>query len=534
MNHLSSFNAAPPGFVLSTEEQAFLWQQVLAHSINGLVGLIAVREGSAPDGPIINFQYQFANQTALKDTFPGSQSEKTAIIGRLLTDFFPSVRETKLWQTYLKVIETGEAHRIEQNYKIDDREVWVVQSAAPFGRDGLLLSYTETSDLHQTARRLARQTTLLNGVLNSSPNAIVVFEAVRNAQQAIINFKITLTNRQFDELVGQADMRFTGLLLTNIYPLKPQRMDRLRQMLNTDETIRIEEFVPALGRWFDVTLNHLNDGFVATVQDITTAKQMHQQLEVTVQELHRSNHNLEQFAYVASHDLQEPLRKIVSFGDVLNDQFAHELSESAADLIRRMQTSAGRMRSLVQDLLTFSRLSGNSTTFGLVDLNHLVASVADDLELTIYDRKAQLTINILPAVWGDASLLRQLFQNLLSNALKFQNSTPTGGPIPPRVSIGGYVATESELPAALSQSDVSQAGRRFAVLTVSDNGIGFDERYLDRIFTIFQRLHGRMQYAGTGMGLAICKKVVDIHGGHITAKSQEGNGATFSIFLPMM
>ncbi|MCK8490823.1 ATP-binding protein [Spirosoma sp. RP8] len=530
MTNLSLYQTAPPGFELSTDERAFLWQQVLNHSINGLVGLVAVREGVSPDGPIVNFQYRFANNTALRDTLGNNHEESADITGRLLTDFFPTVRETKLWQTYIKVIETNEAQRVEQTYKVGDHDVWIVQSAAPFGRDGLLLSYSETSDLHHAARRLARQTTLLNGVLNSSPNAIVVFEAVRDDQHNLLNFCIALTNQQFERLISQTPMHFTGLLLTDIYPVKPEWMEQLRHMLDTGDAICFEEYAPSLDRWFNVTLNHLNDGFVATIQDVTEAKQLQQQLEATVQELHRSNHNLEQFAYVASHDLQEPLRKIVSFGDVLNDQFTEELSAAATDLIQRMQVSAGRMRSLVQDLLTFSRLSGDAKTFSPVDLNKLIDLVADDLELTIYDCKAQLTVDPLPMVQGDVALLRQLFQNLLSNALKFQQIDSAGTPIPPQVRISGYVATESDLPATLL--DGPSAEGQFAVLTVADNGIGFDERYLDKIFTIFQQLHGRMQYDGTGMGLAICKKVADIHGGYITASSQEGNGAIFRVFLP--
>lgn len=534
MNHISSSQVDHFGLELSAQEQVTLWQQVLAHSINGLVGLVAIRDPHHSEKPIINFRYRFANQIALQDTFRNKPGETIDVTGRLLTDFFPSIRETVLWQTYIKVVETGQVHRVEQNFKIDDREIWIIQSAAPFGHDGLLLSYTETSDLHQAARRLARQTMLLNGVLNSSPNAIVVFEAVRNEQQAIINFQIILANRQFELITGQPEKHFTGLMLTDIYPLKPKRMARLKELLALGDPIHTEEFVAILGRWFDVTLTQLNDGFVATVQDITADKQIRQQLEATVQDLHRSNQSLEQFAYVASHDLQEPLRKIVSFGDILSNQFAQELSESAADLIRRMQVSAGRMRSLVQDLLTFSRLSGSVKAFGLVNLNQLVASVADDLELTIYDRKAELIIETLPNVWGDAALLQQLFQNLLSNALKFQQVSRSGIPIPPQVIVRGYVATSSELPPELIRAETSKISRRFAVLTVTDNGIGFDERYLDRIFTIFQRLHGRMQYAGTGMGLAICRKVIDIHGGYITATSKEGHGATFRFFLPMV
>ena len=525
MNQPYDLPIGVPGLSLSIEEQAVLWQQVLTHSTNGFVGLAAVRDS---EGTIIDFRYRFLNQIALQDTRRNNPAETGDIVGRLLTDFFPTIRETPVWQTYIRVVETGEAHRFEQSPSFGDRNIWIVQSAAPIGHDGLLLSYTETSDLHQTARRLARQTTLLNGVLNSSPNGIVVFEAVRNDSHEVINFQITLTNRQFEILTGRPDRHFTGLMLTDVYPLDAKRMSLLKQRLDSGETIHVEEFIAVLDRWFDITLKHLNDGFVATIQDITTDKQVRQQLESTVQELHRSNQSLEQFAYVASHDLQEPLRKIVSLGDLLRQKYASELSDTAADLIRRMQTSASRMRSLVQDLLTFSRLSGDVRSFRLIDLNQLLASITHDLEFTILDRHAAITISNLPGVWGDPALLRQLFQNLLSNALKFQQKGASGALVPPHISINGQPASASSLPEMLAAT-----GRRFAVINVTDNGIGFDERYLDRIFTIFQQLHGRMQYDGTGMGLAICKKVADIHGGHITATSQEGQGATFRVFLPM-
>lgn len=500
----------------------------MAHSPNGLVGMMAVRDGTLPDNPIVNFRYRFLNQIALRDTFWGQLLQIENVVGRLLTDFFPDIRSSSLWQTYLTALNTGVAQRIEQQYTLDQYDAWFIQSAAPFGRDGLLLSYAETSDLHHAARRLTRQTTLLNGVLDSSPNAIAVFEAVRDDEHTITDFQVSLTNTRFEELTEQAQGAFTGITLSEMYPLTDQRMNRLRQMIITGEPIRKEEFVATLGRWIDITLTKLNDGFVATLQDITSARQVSQQLRATISELHQSNQNLEQFAYVASHDLQEPLRKIVSFGDVLTDQHIQNMSESAADLVRRMQSSATRMRSLVQDLLTYARLAGKIDTFSLIDLSKLLTSVADDLGIA--DEPAvTFTVGALPPVWGDTTLLRQLFQNLLSNALKFQ---PAGNAV--QIRVQGHPVDEHELPRVLIPDDISQTGRRYAVIDVIDNGIGFDERYLDRIFTIFQRLHGRMRYSGTGMGLAICRKVVDIHRGYITASSQEGSGATFRVFLPMM
>ncbi|MFD2569723.1 ATP-binding protein [Spirosoma soli] len=515
---------------ITNEEQVILWQQTLHHSVSGLVGLVAVRNDA---GQIVDFRYLFINQIALRDTLGAHATDQESIPGRLLTEFYPSIRETPIWQSYINVLETGEPHRLEQHYKLDNRDISIIQSASSFGPDKLLLSYAETSDLHLVARRVTRQSALLNGVLNSSPNAIVVFDATRNSQNELIDFHISLVNRMFETITNHDASYFAGTSLTTIYPIRPKQFECLRQLIETGTPFHFDEYVPAINRWLDITLTRLNDGFVATIQDVTTQRQVQQQLEATVQELHRSNQNLEQFAYVASHDLQEPLRKIVSFGDVLTDQFADGMSESAADLIRRMQRSAGRMRSLVQDLLTYARLAGDTETFGLVDLNHLLLSIIDDLEITIQDRRATVQLESLPAVWGDASLLRQLFQNLMSNALKFQQPNRSDSTETPHVLIRGRVAAHAELPAAVLPTDASQAGRRYALIKIIDNGIGFDERYLDRIFTIFQRLHGRMEYSGTGMGLAICKKVVDIHKGHITAISQEGAGATFIIYLPM-
>ena len=514
----------------AADEQALIWQQVLTHSVNGLVGLIAVRD---ENGQITNFRYRFINEVALRDTFRSHPADNHDITGKLLTDFFPSIQQTPLWQTYVSVVETSQPSRVEQHYNVDARDVWVIQSVSSFGRDGLLLSYAETSDLHVAARHVARQSALLNGVLNSSPNGIIVYEATRDSQQQLLDFQTVLVNQMFVTLTGQERVYYMGQPLSAIYPFGPNRMERLRHLIDTGEPIHFEEFIPILNRWLDITLTRLNDGFVATATDVTADKQVRQQLEGTVQELHRSNQDLEQFAYVASHDLQEPLRKIVSFGDVLTDQFANDMSEPAADLVRRMQRSAGRMRSLVQDLLTYARLSGNGEPFRRVDLNQLAASVADDLEITIADQRATLHIHSLPTVWGDPTLLRQLFQNLLSNALKFHRPGRPVGATTPLIEVSGRMAAELELPEGAGLSDPSQPGRRFALVDITDNGIGFDERYLDRIFTIFQRLHGPMNFSGTGMGLAICKKVVDLHNGHITAISREGEGATFRLLLPM-
>ncbi len=506
-----------------------VWYSLLSHSMGGIVGLIAVRDTEQVDKPVVDFQYQFLNEVARRDTRNQQPDLEKPIIGALLSDFFPSIRQTTLWTTYLDVISTGQPRRVEQHYQIGKRDIQVVQSVAPIGTDGLLLTYADSSDLQLLTRRLAHQTILLNGVLNSSPNAILVFDALRDTQQEITDFQLTLTNRQGLQLTGLSDTQVLGYPLSLLYPLTSDQFDRLRQLVKTGGSLVVDKYVPRCTCWLSISITTLNDGFVATVQDVSTDRQMRRQLEQTVQELHQSNQSLEQFAYIASHDLQEPLRKIVSFSDVLRTQFADDISEAASDIVQRMQQSASRMRDLVGDLLNYARLSGTRMAFQLVDLNQLLERVVDDLEFMIHDQQADVIVGDLPAVQGDAVLLHQLFQNLVTNALKFQSRTP--GTPTPVIQINGSLAGPTSLPQPLQK--LENPPQSYALLTIADNGIGFDEKYTDQIFTIFQRLHGRSQYSGTGMGLAICKKVVDIHGGYITATSLEGNGATFHIYLPV-
>jgi signal transduction histidine kinase len=233
-------------------------------------------------------------------------------------------------------------------------------------------------------------------------------------------------------------------------------------------------------------------------------------LEQRARELARSNAELEQFASIASHDLQEPLRKVQTFAEQLRVREQDQLSENGLDYLGRMSSAARRMQDLIDDLLRFSRVTTNTRPFVAVDLTATAHEVAADLEGVIGDTGATVEVDELPTVQADPLQMRQLLQNLLSNALKFH-----GDGVAPHVKIGGRVAG------------------RFAAIAVSDDGIGFDERYAQRIFRVFERLHGRGVYPGTGIGLALCRKIVERHGGTITATSAPGQGATFLVMLPL-
>lgn len=239
-----------------------------------------------------------------------------------------------------------------------------------------------------------------------------------------------------------------------------------------------------------------------------------QTLQLTTQRLEESNQELQDFAYVASHDLQEPLRKVQAFGGRLSQTCQDGFSEKGQDYLARMLSAAARAQALINDLLSFSRVTTRAKPFAPTDLAQIMAGVLSDLEVRIDQTRATVEVDPLPTIDADSTQMRQVFQNLLSNALKFHKPD-----VPPQIQV--------------SVQRYSKAGKSFCKLQVIDNGIGFDVKYCDRIFQPFQRLHGRKTYEGSGIGLAICRKVIRRHGGTLTAESQPGEGSIFIATLPV-
>ncbi len=233
-------------------------------------------------------------------------------------------------------------------------------------------------------------------------------------------------------------------------------------------------------------------------------------LEQYIGELGNSNQELQQFAFVASHDLQEPVRKLLFYSNYLLNRYSQALDKKGVDCLNSIQTASQRMRSLIQDLLSFSLINKEQIKFSPIDLNETVHEATQDFEIMIEEKGAILNIQSLPVVTGDGRMMRQLFENIISNCLKYSKLSS-----PPVIDIS-----------------FEQKGRYYE-LSFRDNGIGFDDQYLPQMFTLFQRLHDRKDYEGTGLGLAICRKIVDIHGGKIWAEGQEGKGAVFYVSLPI-
>lgn len=353
------------------------------------------------------------------------------------------------------------------------------------------LFYANDWLLHYTGETIAS--------LNQSKWKNVVAEEDYDSFSVLLNTDIT---KQFTTIKSQTRLKSkeSGEYLWHQISLSPFKNEK-------------NELQYWIGYMVDI---HAQKVFESTLQDNFELKETQKQLKENqeamsgyIVELNRSNQELQQFAFVASHDLQEPVRKLMFYSDYLVQRYENSLDSKARLFLSGMNTAARRMRSLIQDLLTFSQVDKQEISFSPVDLNQIAAEAMQDLEISIEEKKAVLNIGELPTVKGDKGMMRQLFENIISNAIKY--SSPG---VPPTIDI---VATKNN-----SSYEIS----------FKDNGIGFNEKYLPQMFTLFQRLHNKSEYEGTGLGLAICRKIVEMHNGKIWAQGKEGQGSTFYVSLP--
>lgn len=339
--------------------------------------------------------------------------------------------------------------------------------------------------------------------------------------------RFRLANQQYLDWFGGAEDQFIGRFQEEILgkALYEHVRPYVEQTLRGQQT-NFEWRIPSVNgetRW--VQANYIPEamgagkinGFYFFASNITQRKQIEERLRQQAQELARSNAELEQFAHIASHDLQEPLRKVQAFSDRLRTRCTAKLDAQELEYLERMHNATGRMQTLIRDLLTFSRVGSNTKPFQPIDLSVLVKEVLSDLETLVIHFNASVYYPDLPVIEADYTQMRQLFQNLIGNALKFHK--PETSPI-------------IHIEASLNHSPASSSQVPLWTITIRDNGIGFEQRYADRIFGLFQRLHGRNEYEGTGIGLSICQKVMDRHHGNISVSSVPGQGTSFFLTLP--
>lgn len=363
-------------------------------------------------------------------------------------------------------------------------------------------------------------------IVDHLPVGVFVLQAEEQAGPS--NFRFIYANPASETLLGIPRQRFIGKSLLEALPtaLTTSLPEIYREVVHK-QIIRdlgdIYYHGEGIQGYFRAQLSALsNDAILLVLHNVSEQKDIEEErkqtaiaLEIYNRKLEASNRELEEFAYVASHDLQEPLRKIMAFGDRLRSKYSTVLDDVGRDYLLRMQNAAARMQSLISDLLNLSRISTRGQPFEPVDLQSIVTDVLRDLETTIEQQGGTVEVGTLPTLATDPVQMRQLFQNLIGNALKFHEAGST-----PLVTITSQL-----------EHGVHATYPRYTI-AVADNGIGFDEKYIDRIFQPFQRLHGAQRYEGTGMGLAICRRIVERHGGAISATSQPGLGATFTVSLP--
>ena len=450
------------------------------------------------------------------------------VIGKSYLTLFPSAKANGTFDLNCRVVETGKSERHQMHYLGDGLDAWYDIVVSRLEPDAFLVTFEDITQYKQAVAELTKKNTLLDNILLHSANGISVTQIIRNDQGKVVDGRTILAI--------EAAIAHTGLpkeiyLSKTAVELEPNitQSPYFQMCVGTLETgvpSQAQYQVESTGRWLEISISRLDENHLITIfTDITSAKEAQLALEHSVEDLKRSNQSLEDFAYAASHDLKEPLRKIRTFCSKLKDNLIPHTSESDARLFDRIDTAAERMQLLVDDLLEFSHISGGAKDLEVVDLGEKVQKVLGDLELLIEEKGATIIVGALPTIKGNRRQLQQLFHNLISNALKYSKTDML-----PEIRITSRKIKGADVAVRLPLEEQS---RDFHLIEVSDNGIGFEQQYAGRIFEMFQRLHGKNEYGGTGVGLSIARKVVENHHGHIFATGALGKGATFHILLPV-
>lgn len=374
------------------------------------------------------------------------------------------------------------------------------------------------SRVEARTRELARTLSLLRGITEGASDLIAALDR---------GMRFTSFNAAFKDEMRRlfgAEVR-EGTRLDDLFAGSPDRLRQARgywsRALGGEEFAVVERIEEARGDslYLEVRYSPIRDergetvGAAHIVRNVTDRMLAQERINRYAAQLEAKNKELQEFSYIASHDLQEPLRKVQAFGQRLRDEYGGALGEEGSDYLWRMERAAARMQALINDLLDYSRVATRAKPFVVADLGEAAREATADLDRRIEETGGRIEIGGLPTAEVDRTQMRQAFQNLFSNALKYH------GQEPPLVRVSGEV--------------VGAGGRELVRIAVRDNGIGFDEKYAQRIFEPFQRLHGRNAYEGSGIGLAIVRKIIERHGGTITARSAPGQGSTFLFELPV-
>lgn len=494
------------------QQSQSLLASILNSSLDGVVAYSAVRNS---EGNIVDFQWLLINPAAEK--FYGLLLNE--IVGKNLLAELSQFRNNGLFDLYVSVVETGETVDREFSYEHErDTIVWLHIVAVKLN-DGLAVTFRNITDRKRAEIALRDSEERFRAIFEQAAVGIAKtalsgqFMRVNPGFCQIVRYaESELLQKNWQAITHPDDIEADREYVSSLLSGNIQTFSLEKRLLCKDEAVR----------WANVTVSAMRDAkgtpqyLICAIEDISQRKLVQELLQASLdtqtryaQELTRSNAELEQFSYVASHDLQAPLSTIAGYAQLLEKRCHNQLDAQGNKFIRNIVNSCGRMQALIDDLLEYSRVGRSEKPFDVIDCNLVFEDACANLQLAIRQDRASVTRGDLPRVRGDSFQLLQLFQNLIGNAIKYRSSE-----------------------APMVRVSASRQGDSW-VFSVQDNGIGIAEQYHPRIFQLFQRLHSQKQYSGTGIGLAICQRIVDRHGGRLWVESEPNRGSTFYFSIPI-
>ncbi len=473
----------------------------------------------------VDFKYAYSNEEGLKylNFTDGFLPDITVKTSPTLDEYL----RVAIYNEMLHIYTTGERSETNVYNPALNKYAKVLRSKIRGGILSVVQDRTEENriimELENQRKELKEQAHLLENLLYYSPVGISITMALRDNNGIIVDGTTILANETAAKFIG---IPLETLVQKTIKEIDPALFDSpLFQLavktLETGQSFTSEYFFQPEKKWLELSVARMDENSLINIfMDITSNKEADLRQMELMEELKRSNSSLEEFAYAASHDLKEPIRKINYFSERLRTQLEGKMNEQDNNIFDRLQSASQKMGALIDDLLEFSQVSSKPQEKSDIDLNKIIHQLLEEFDLEIQEKKAVIEVETLPSFKGYPQQIIQLFRNLLGNSLKYQQPG-----VPPVVRITSAKSSGIRNPAG-------EFTKSYHEIAITDNGIGFEQKEAERIFNVFHRLHGNAEYKGSGVGLAIARKVAENHGGYIQAESQPGQGASFKVFLP--
>ena len=487
------------------------------------------------DKEVIDFKLIFSNEN-IQNVL---QKDIVDLELKLMSDILPKNFENGVFELLARCLKNEEAVKFEKKYEFNDKEYWFKTTAVKLDNGVLTTSINTTSEknaeTHLSAlnKRLENQNVqlldnraFLTNIFKSTSHIVMHLTSIRDTTGKIFDLELKFINDKIQPIIGNIPAEIVSKKASEIFPLIFTNgvFEKLVEAIESTKPVEYETYYDMDDQtvWFHATAIKLGDGVTVTVRDITQVKEKSEQLRLRNLELTRSNTELEAFNRIASHDLQEPLRKIQMFISLITENGKENISSKNQKYFDKIKSAAQRMQALIINLLSYSRIEGKHENFKKVDLNDALNKIKDDLSVAIEDTSTKITSTKLPKIQGVPYQLEQLLSNLISNAIKYRSLEHK-----PIIEIRSEKVHQQEIPEDFFKNSVY-----YYKISITDNGIGFSQEHGEKIFEVFQRLHQKAEYSGTGIGLAICKKIIENHHGHIYATGRPKKGSAFVFYLP--